>query len=73
MGKFTQDILIPSYSGNKTEVGVVFAYRTFTFFGRPFQGRSANNPICNFSQIFNTDFEKSMLKIQMFYPYYPHP
>jgi len=60
----------PGLATNKTEVGVVFAYRAITFFGRPFQGRSANNPICNFSQIFNTDFKKSMLKIQMFYPYY---
>jgi len=50
MGKFTQDILIPSYSRNKTEVPEVFAYRAITFFGRPFQGRSANFGFCNFSE-----------------------
>ena len=57
MDKFTPDILILGYSGNNTEVREVFAYRAITFFGRPFQGRSANLRICNFIQIFNIVFD----------------
>ena len=71
MGKFTQDILIPGYSRNNTEVPEVFAYRTITFYGRLFQGRSANFGICNFFKNLNLNRWWPRFKFLVYYPYYP--